>query len=395
MNPAPLPLDVEALMAAASARAGGLKDFGDASFRPALQRLLQSARDEAQMSPAGQAAFAQRLVDSLTNRLLLEDHCTRHPEILAERIERPVFIVGLPRTGTTMLHRVLACDRRFYTMAWWEARHPSPLSAEDLLEPKRRIEMACAEVKAMVEAIPALLTMHPLDAELADEEVLLMEHSFMGAYDAYGNFAGYMEWLFKQDQSPAYRYLKRQLQFLQWQKRQRGITAERWLLKAPHHLHLMPTLFSVFPDAKVVQTHRDPLQTIPSMGSFAYTLWQLFSDKADPVQAGQQWSAKFARGMRSAMAFRATVPRDRFLDVWYLDAVARPIDVAETVYPFLQMSLDDSTRSAMREWIAASGRDLRPSHDYSAAALGLSEEQLVADFAEYRERHVLAHVAKP
>lgn len=395
MNPAPLPLEVEALMAAASERAGGRQDFGDPSFRPALQRLLQSVRDEAQMSPAGQAAFAQRLVDSLADRLLLEDHCTRHPEILAERIERPVFIVGLPRTGTTMLHRVLACDRRFYSMAWWEARHPSPLSAEDLLEPKRRIEMARAEVKAMVEAIPALLTMHPLDAELADEEVLLMEHSFMGAYDAYGNVAGYMEWLFKQDQAPAYRYLKRQLQFLQWQKRQRGITAERWLLKAPHHLHLMPTLFSVFADAKVVQTHRDPLQTIPSMGSFAYTLWQLFSDKADPVQAGQQWSAKFARGMRSAMAFRATVPRDRFLDVWYLDAVARPIDVAETVYPFLQMSLDDSARSAMREWVATSGRDLRPSHDYSAAALGLSDEQLAADFAEYRERHVLAHAAKP
>ena len=390
----PLPLESNALMAVASERMGGLTDFGDSTFRPALDRMLQAIREEAQMSESGQALFAQRVLESLANRLTLEDYCARHPEILAERIDRPVVIVGLPRTGTTMLHRVLARDPRFHTMAWWEARFPSPLSEDDVVDLTRRIEMAKAEVKAMIAAVPEVLAMHPLDAELPDEEVLLMEHAFMSAIDSYGNVPGYMEWLWQQDQTPAYTYLRKQLQFLQWQKRQRGITAERWLLKAPHHTHLMPTLFKVFPDVKVIQTHRDPLQTIPSMGSFAYTLWRIFSDKAEPAQAGRQWSDKFARGMRNAMAFRETVPSDRFMDVWYLDAVARSMDVVERVYPFIGMALDDATRQRMQQWMSTSSRENRPSHEYSIERMGLSEEQLKRDFAAYRERHVLPRIGE-
>ena len=382
------PLHAPALLTAATQRTGGLTDFGDPSFRPALERMLKSIRDEARMSAAGEKAFANRVIESLSNRLTLEDYCARHPEIVQERIEAPVVIVGLPRTGTTMLHRILARDPQFYTMAWWEARFPSPLSADDLIDPKQRIAAARAEVAGMIQAVPELLAMHPLDAELPDEEVILMEHAFMSAIDSYGNVPGYMDWLFQQDQTPAYVYLKRQLQFLQWQKRQRGITAKRWLLKAPHHTHLMPTLFKVFPDVKVIQTHRDPLQTIPSMGSFAYTLWRLFSDHADPVEAGRQWSNKFARGMRNSIAFRDTQPKDRFLDVWYLDAVARSMAVVEKVYPFLGMTLDDATRERMTDWLARSGREGRPSHEYSLSQMGLSEERLITDFAEYRERFV-------
>ena len=389
----PAPLTAAALMTAATDRTGGLKDFGDPSFLPALERLLQSMREEARLSPAGQAMFAQRVLESLANRLTLEDYCARHPEILAERIERPVVIVGLPRTGTTMLHRVLARDPRLHTMAWWEARFPSPLSADDLLQPTRRIQMARAEVKAMVDAVPELLAIHPLDAELPDEEIMLMEHAFMSAFDAYGDVPGYMDWLWQQDQTPAYTYLKKQLQFLQWQKRRRGISAERWLLKAPHHTHLMPTLFKVFPDVKVIQTHRDPLQTIPSMGSFAWTLWRIFGDAVDAQRAGRQWSDKFARGLRNSMAFRDTVPSDRFMDVWYLDAVARSMQVVEQVYPFIGMALDDSTRSRMQQWLGRSQRDQRPAHEYAMERLGLSREQLERDFAVYRERFVLPRLA--
>jgi hypothetical protein len=388
----PLTLDAELLMALATARTGGHTNFGDPSFRPALDCMLKSIREEANMSPMGQIIFAHRVLESLSNRLTLEDYCTRHPEILSEEIKSPVLIIGLPRTGTTMLHRVLARDPRFYNMAWWEARFPSPLSAEDVVNPQLRIDAGRAEVKAMIEAIPELLAIHPLDAELPDEEVLLLEHAFMSAIDAYGNVPGYADWLFKQDQTPAYLYLKRQLQFLQWQKRQRGITADRWLLKSPHHTHLMPTLFKVFPDAHVIQTHRDPLQTIPSMGSFAYTLWRLFSDHADPVQAGRHWAAKFAGGLRNSMQFRDTQPADRFMDVWYLDAVARSMDVVERIYPFIGMALNDSTREAMQAWLAQSDREGRPAHQYSMDRMGLTEEQLKLDFAQYRERFVLPHL---
>lgn len=388
------PLEAPALHAAAVRQTGGLTDFGDPCYRAALEVMLKSLREEANLSSTGATLFARRVVESLTNRLILESYCQRHSEILEEKVERPVVIIGLPRTGTTLLHRVLARDPRFYTAAWWETRFPSPLSEDDLVRPVRRIEMAKAEIEAIVNALPELLAIHPFDAELPDEEVILMEHSFLSAIDSYGNVPSYMAWLWQQDQTPAYTYLKRQLQFLQWQKRQRGVVAERWLLKAPHHTHLMPTLFKVFPDVQVIQTHRDPLQTIPSMGSFAFTLWRIYSDQADPVQAGRQWSSKFARGMRNAMIFRDGQPPGCFLDVWYLDAVTKPLEVAKAVYPFIGMPWSREAEQEMRSWIGRSGREKRPPHEYSYEKLGLSQQQLERDFALYRERHILPRLAE-
>lgn len=390
-----LPLEPRALLAAASRHHGGLTDFGDPSYRPALDMMLKSLREEANLSATGKVLFARRVEESLGNRLILEDYCRRYPQILEERIEEPVVIIGLPRTGTTLLHRVLARDPRFYTAAWWETRFPAPLSEDDLVHPARRIEMARAEIRMIVEGLPELLAIHPFDAELPDEEVILMEHSFLSAIDSYGDVPGYMAWLWQQDQTSAYTYLKKQLQFLQWQKRQRGVTAARWLLKAPHHTHLMPTLFKVFPDARVIQTHRDPLQTIPSMGSFAFTLWRIYSDHADPARAGRQWSDKFARGLRNAMIYRDGASADRFMDVWYLDAVTQPLAVAKAVYSFIGMPWSVEAERRMLVWLQQSGRERRPAHEYSYEKLGLSAEQLKRDFADYRERFILPRLARP
>ena len=265
--------EADALLAEASQRSGGLTEFGDASHRVALPVLLNSLNEEAKLSDAGRHLLRQRIVELLTNRLRVEDYCKRHPSILEERIEKPVVIVGLPRTGTTLLQRVLSCDPRLYPMLWWESRHPVPLADAALGEPDPRIALAKAEVRMMIEAMPQLLSIHPLDAEQADEEVMLMEHSFHSAFDAFGNVPGYMAWQAEQDPAQAYAYLKKLLQFLQWQKRRRGVTAERWVLKTPNHLPTMAALFEVFPDATVIQCHRDPLQTIPSLCSFIQTLW--------------------------------------------------------------------------------------------------------------------------
>lgn len=382
-------LDTQALLDAARLRTGGLNDFGDSRFRPALDKLVSSINAEGNLSEKGAGIFAARLVESLASRLALEDNLKRHPEILAEELNNPVFIIGLPRTGTTMLHRVLARDSRFYTPLWWEVRFPVPISPATSNGDDPRIKLAKAEVKMMLEAMPELLTMHPLDAELPDEEVVLMEHSFLSAMYAYANVPTYTEWLGRQDQTPAYSYLKKQLQFLQWQKRQRGEVAQRWILKAPHHTHAMDVLFKVFPDAKVIQTHRDPLETIPSMSSFAYTIWRVYSDLADPRDSAQLWSAKFARGLRDAINVRDTMLADKFLDVWYLDAVATPMEVAKAVYPFIGMTLTEDAERSMRDWVQHSSRDKRAPHAYSLEKMGLTEEQLKRDFKEYRERYIL------
>ncbi|WP_085663730.1 MULTISPECIES: sulfotransferase [unclassified Pseudomonas] len=390
----PLPLDTEQLLAAALQRNPGLTDFGDPSFRAGLEALVADINRQGKLSATGGPLFAERLIESLGSRLVLEDYLKRYPEILQEQIQDPVVIVGLPRTGTTMLHRVLAQDPRFYTPAWWEVRYPAPLRDAQAGKVDPRIDMARREVAMMIEAMPELLTMHPLDAELCDEEVVLMEHSFLSAMYAYANVPDYTDWLGTQDQAPAYLYLKKQLQFLQWQKRQRGVVAQRWVLKAPHHTHAMDTLFKVFPSARIIQTHRDPLETIPSMSSFAHTIWGVFSDEADPRQAAKIWSAKFAKGLKDALAVRDSLPDDHFLDVWYLDAVAKPLEVIQKIYPFIGMELTTEIEAQMRNWLADSSRDKRAAHEYSMEKMGLRRDQLEQDFAAYRARHILPRLVK-
>lgn len=384
-----IPFEADALLTQATVRSGGLTDFGDESFRPALHALLKSLNEEARLSAGGCQLLRERIVELLTNRLRVEDWCRRHPAILDERIERPIVIVGLPRTGTTLLQRVLSCDPRFYPMLWWESRHPVPRADVAPGQPDPRVEMARQEVRALVEAMPQLLAIHPLDAEQPDEEVMLMEHSFYAAMDAFANVPGYMAWQEQQDHRPAYAYLKKLLQFLQWQKRQRGVTSERWVLKTPNHLPTMDALFKVFPDAAVIQTHRDPLQTIPSLCSFVHTLWDIYSDRADPAEAGRHWSAKMAKALNSAMNVRDQMPAGRFCDVSFSDTVTRPMDVIEAIYAFIGMPLTSEVKQAMQQWLAENRRDKRAAHAYSAAQFGLSDEQLKLDFAQYRQRWVL------
>jgi hypothetical protein len=273
-------------------------------------------------------------------------------------------------------------------MLWWESRHPVPLAGATPGQPDPRIERAKAEVRMMVEAMPQLLAIHPLDAEQADEEVMLMEHSFYAAMDAFADVPGYMAWQEQQDHTPAYAYLKKLLQFLQWQKRQRDMPAERWVLKTPNHLPTMDALFKVFPDAQVIQTHRDPLQTVPSLCSFIHTLWGIYSDRVDAAAVGRHWSAKMAKALNSAMAVRERIPSGRFHDVWFSDTVSRPMDVVKAIYTFIGMPLTDEAEQAMQQWLAGNRRDKRAFHEYSAVQFGLSQEQLKADFAAYRQRYV-------
>lgn len=382
-------LDVDSLIAQAIDRTGGLTAFGDGPWREALDVLCASLTGQANLSARGVAMMREKLVAQLANRLVVEDYCRRFPEIADIEIDDPLVIVGLPRTGTTLLQRMLAVDPRFYSAAWWETRYPAPLPGESLDAPAARIGRAQAEVAQMIDCIPQILSIHPLDAMLADEEFMLMEHSFVCAMDSYANVPDYTAWLARQDLTPVYTYLKRILQFLQWQKARRGVMpASRWLLKTPQHLHALDALCNVFPRAQVVLTHRDPAQTIPSMASMAHTLWQMYADDPDPRVVGAQWNAGMARAIGSAMKARGTLPAERFLDVRFEDTVANPLGVAEAVYRFAGMALDERSRAAMQDWLARNGRDRRAAHDYPIARFGFTDAQLARDFAAYRARHV-------
>lgn len=382
---------LDALLAEARARSGGLDDFGPGDFRQGLRVLADALNNEACLSPAGRGLLREKLLGQLVNRLVMEDHLRRHPEILEQPIDDPLVIVGLPRTGTTLLQRTLAVDPQFSKAQWWETRYPAPLPGETLEQPQKRIARARDEVAGMIEFLPQLLAIHPLDAEQPDEEFMLMEHSFLCAMDSYVNVPSYTAWLDAQDQTQVYRYLKRTLQFLQWQQARRGIEpGRRWLLKSPQHLHTLELLFEVFPKAQVVLTHREPARTIPSLASFIHTLWLLYSDKADAEAVGEQWNRRMARALRHAMAVRERMPPERFLDVHFEDTVAEPQAVVERIYQFAGLQLTPQTRSAMAQWLQANGREKRAVHHYSPGQFGLSEEILQRDYAEYRTRHIQA-----
>lgn len=382
-------LNPDALESAALEQAAGLKNFGDPTYRKGLEVLCNSLNTEANLSDFGRGLLEHKIVEMLVNRLRIEEFFRLHPEIESEKIGAPVVIVGLPRTGTTLLQRVLSCDPNLYSMHWWESRYPVPFPGEDIKNPIERMERARGEVKVMVDAMPKLMAIHPMDADQADEEVMLMEHSFMSSFNAYANVPSYMKWLHNSDETPAYDYLKRILKFLQWQQRQRGITATRWVLKAPHHLLRMKLLLKEFPGAQIIQTHRDPVDTIPSIASMIHTLWCIYGSGPDASAAGHEWNDLMARAFHHTMDVRAT-NNAPFLDVRFIDTVKKPFEVVAAIYAHTGMTLSDAGKQAMEVWMEKNRRDKREAHEYNPSDFGLSEEQLKRDFADYRKKYVEA-----
>jgi len=377
----------ESLLADARAQAG-LSDFGDEDFIEAITVLADSISSEAGLHPRGAVNARSRIVDSLVIRLTAQDHFKRYPEILREEILAPIFIVGLARSGTTRLLRLLAVDSSLYAAKRWECRYPSPFPGSDWtsgLDP--RIPAGREDVQQMLAHQPVLASIHPFDADAPDEEIVLMQHSFMSqGEEASARVPTYVAWLDRQDHVQAYSFLKRMLQFLQWQKKRSGHPAERWVLKGPFHLGYLDALFSVFPDAQLVQTHRDPVETIPSIASFHFALWQMSTDGADPTYVGRQSKNRFVWALDRCMELRDERFESRCLDVWYQDVNRDPLAEAQRIFDFVGRDLSAETEQRMRHWLIDNDRKKRPPHRYDAEQFGLSKRELAAAFSDYRQR---------
>jgi len=377
-------LDFDALHEEATARCG-LSDFGGFEYQPALRALIDSINTESGMNAGGFWGQRERITNILVSRARIEDLIKQHPAITDEVINEPVVIVGLPRTGTTMLHRILASDSRFFTPIWFETRFPAPKPDEDFRVIDSRIDDGKAEVAAMLEANPDLASIHPIDAEAPDEEIMLLEQSFYSTMPpAFCNVPSYVEWLETHDNTPGYEYLRLLLQVLQWQKKEKGQQAQRWLLKTPHHLHHMDLLFKVFPEALVVQSHRDPLETIPSIASFNTALWKLCADQVDEKVVGAFSARKYAKGMHDTMIVRKQHP-DAVLDVNYRETIKTPFATIEKTYDFIDMQLTDEARNAMQQWQQDNQREDRAAHQYTLEQFGYSEASLKTLFHDYRK----------
>jgi hypothetical protein len=384
----PVDFDEAAILADARAQAG-LDDFGDEGFRAPLGVLLSSLDTEGALHAMGRATQRARIVASLAMRLTTEDTVRRHPEILEEEIASPLVIVGLARTGTTMLHRLISADPGLCSARWWEVRSPAPFPGWDPKAPDPRIADAKAQVRMILETQPVLAAIHPWDAEGPDEEIMLIEHAFLSHVpESSANLPTYRRWLDDQDFRPAYAYGRRLLQLLQWQKRQRGETIGPWVLKTPMHAGYLDELFETFPGTTVVQTHRDPLETIPSVASMYFALWGLATDEPDPHEVGRQCLERYAWALRRCMERRTAIGEEHFIDVAYQDVASDPLAAVRSIYERAGRPFTPEVEAAMKRWTEDNTRDKRPAHAYSAATFGLTDEAIREAFAGYRERFI-------
>lgn len=374
------------LLREAQARTG-LSDFGGEGFLEPLGVLCASLDTEAPLSPAGRLQHRERLLDFLSRRLTLFEWVRRHPEILDEDIGVPVVIVGLPRTGTTMLYRMLSAAEGLQAPLYYEANRLAPDFDWDF-DPAHdaRIAAGHAEVAAMNAAMPELASIYPFQAMAPEESIYLYRGAFLSTGEqSQALVPSYDAWFRTADKTPAYEYLKLAAQFLQWQRRRSGRLAEgaRWLFKTPDHIHGLQELLNVFPGVHIIQTHRDPIVTIPSICSFIHVLHSTSVARDDAHDIGDAWSAMFAASMKKALAIRAANP-GRFLDVWYRDTVANPRKVAEDVFGFIGQPLTAAGWNEMQKWRDANQREARPAHAYTLAEFGLTEDRIREEFKDYR-----------
>ena len=361
----------------------GLDDFGGGDFFEPLSRLLESCHREARLNVIGKIALRSDLVRTLCNRLLMERDRRRHPEIARQEIREPLFIVGLPRSGTTLLHTLLAADPSHRAPLTWEVMSPSPPSDQGVA---RRIRHAERSLSSLQWLAPTFRRVHAMGAELPQECVGLMSPSFLSdQFDTMYNVPSYRAWFLKQDLSPAYDYHRRFLQHLQHRRR-----GSRWVLKAPVHMFALPNVLSAYPDAFFVHAHRDPLKTITSVSSLIAILRSVFSDTVDPVQIGRDALQYWAETMAAFMQERDRLPSKRICDVNYQAIRHDPIAAVRGVYEYFGWSLSPEAEEKMRVVLAAQPREQNGFHQYEPAQFGLSEAEVAPHFAAYCQRFGLS-----
>ena len=376
-------LDADSLLAAARA-ATGLDDFGDDGWQEPFAVLTDALAREAKLNTVGRLLTRAELVRVLANRLRLVDLWKREPEILAGQVRAPIFIVGTARSGTSILHEVLAQDPRLRSPATWEIFYSVPPPEAATCATDARIAGTDHEVKLWHEVAPEYLTMHANAAVHPQECIFLMAHElasehFSGVHDV----PSYALWLATHDLTPSFRFHRRMLQTLQWRH-----PGERWLLKAPSHLTVLPALFAVYPDARVVFTHRDPAKTVPSTASLMATLRRMRRDHVDANAIAKLLVRGVAMGLEKMMAERASgaTPDGQFVDLRYADLMRDPLAAVRAVYDRLGMTLPDDIADRMRAYLAAKPRGKHGEHRYRLEDFGLDRERLRRGYAAYCAR---------
>jgi hypothetical protein len=367
-------------------QATSLSDFGDDEFRKPLRLYLDALENEARLTVLGRVIARSDILRLLENRLRLVDAYKRYPEIEAGEIHRPIFILGLPRTGTSILHELMAQDPANRVPMTWEVYQVWPPPERATFDTDPRIAAVEKHLSGVDRILPGFKKMHPMGALLPQECVALTAHDFATMiFHTTNDVPSYQAWLESADLRSVYASHRRQLQYLQWR-----CPAERWVLKSPGHLWALESLLAVYPDARIVQTHRDPLEVIASLTSLVAYLRSMASDCIDPLRIGTDWTERLARGLRNTMQVRdrAGLAGDRVFDIQFRTFLGNEIETVRRIYERFDLEWTSEAESRMRRFLAANPRDKHGAHQYTLAQAGLDEDAERRRFAFYHDRYL-------
>jgi sulfotransferase family protein len=368
----------------AEARAAtGLDDFGGDDFREGLAVYCESAASEAKLSDVGVMAVHGNIASNLANRLRVVDWASRHPEVARQPIDAPLIVVGMFRAGTTFLSNLLDQDPHNRSLLRWEAGDSVPPPTPANFRSGPRVDAARAGAEMLEQLTPAMAAIHHEEADGPTECVAVMSQDFKSlSWEAIANVPAYGEWLLGVDQRSAYEYHRLVLQVLQ-----HGGVGGRWTLKSPHHALALEALTTVYPDARLVLLHRDPVVLCASVCSLIRTLSGTFSDADHGRYIAEHWTAMLETSISRIDGFRAAHPGTPILDVQYHDLVRQPVDTVARIYDAVGDGLTDEARVAIEAYVTANGEGKRGVHRYDLAGLGLDPPGLAERFASYVDRY--------
>lgn len=374
-----LDLNPTTLLATATERSG-LSDFGDPAFRARLDVLCTALREEADLSDTGLAITFEQLVGNLVNRLRLEALIADHPEIENIEIERPIVICGLPRTGTTHLHNLLAADPALRHLPYWESLEPVPAPGNEAAGPRR--DRCAAGLELINSSMPEFRRMHDMTVEHAHEEIQLLANDISGMlWETMYYVPSFAAHYKAHDQAASYGYVKRSLQAMQWL---RGGT--RWVLKSPQHLEQFPTLASTFPDATFIVTHRDPVEVTLSMMTMICYAMRMAVAQPDVGKLTEYWLDRIDDLLTGCIRDRDKLPAGQAIDVRFDDFMADEQATLRDIYRVAGQRFDADVRTAMTDFLTEHPRGRYGGIIYDPADLQLDPAAIAERFRDYRER---------
>ncbi|AGB22004.1 hypothetical protein Mycsm_01603 [Mycobacterium sp. JS623] len=359
--------------------ATGLDDFGSPYYREGLERTVEALNSEAELSEMGTVIQHATISNALIQRLKIEDTYTRHPEIDKEVVGGPVFVIGLPRTGTTALSQLVAADPQFRSLRMWESQAPTPPPEAATQYTDPRIAQAEAGLKLMDEMFPLMRMLYNSEATAATECQDLMGMSFRTFhFDGAVRVPSYLAWLMDCDMRETYTFHRRVLKLLQWH-----CPPALWHLKTPVHMFALDALVEAYPEAKFMWSHRDPAKVMGSVCSLIRYVRSWSSDRDDPVELGAEQLDSWAEAVRRAMDFRKRVGEERFSDVAFAELQSNPVSTLRSSYESLGLVFSEAAADSVARWAAEHRPGARGAHDYELADFGLTPEGVRERFTEY------------